>query len=112
MVWGVGSPEVRGGSGQHDPRQAAVLVEGVQGQSGGAGQRRAVLKAVRMNVGSGSRCLWRCCVVPGVRPGSVGLQLRIMHEAGGNISLAGMSQGVLHRPLQLHPPVLEPVSDL
>jgi hypothetical protein len=36
-----------------------------------------------------------------------------VQELGGHgVGLAGMGQGVLHRALQLHAPVLEPVPDL
>lgn len=110
----VGSHYLRCGRRQHDSREAAVLVERVQGQRGDAGQRGAVMQAVWVDVGgSGLDVLGCCCrVISGVGSRSVGLQLGVMHELRGDVCLAGVSQGVLHRPLQLHPPVLEPVSDL
>lgn len=108
----VGAHELGCGRGQHDPRQAVVLVKGVQGPSGDAGQRGAVQQAVWVGVGGCSRALLCCWVIPGVGPRPVGLQLGVMHQLRGDVGLAGVSQGVLHRPLQLHPPVLEPVSDL
>lgn len=114
MISRVGSHELSRGRGQHDSWEAVVLVERVQGQCGVAGQGRAVLQAVWVDVGGSSRALRcrYCWVIPRVGPRSVGLQLGIMHQLRGNVCLAGVSQGVLHRPLQLHPPVLEPVSDL
>lgn len=107
--------ELRRGGGQHDSREAAVLVERVQRQRGDAGQRRAVLQAVWVDVGGSRRalgCRYCCRVVPRVRTRPVRLQLRVMHQLRGDVRLTGVSQGVLHGPLQLHPPVLEPVSDL
>lgn len=95
MISRVGSHELSRGRGQHDSWEA-------------------VLQAVWVDVGGSSRALLcrYCWVIPRVGPRSVGLQLGIMHQLRGNVCLAGVSQGVLHRPLQLHPPVLEPVSDL
>lgn len=85
-------------------------VEGVQGQGGGAGQRAAVLQAGRRAVGGGVRhCHQRGAAVG---PGPAGLQLGVVQERRGGAGLTGVSQGVLDRALQLHPPVLEPVSDL
>ena len=110
----VGAHELSRGRGQHDPREAAVLV-GVQGPRGDTGQAGAVLQTVWMDEGGSSRGLLHCCccwVVSGVGSRPVGLQLRIMHELGGDVCLAGVSQGVLHGPLQLHASVLKPVSDL
>lgn len=113
----VGARHLSRGGGEHDSRrQAAVLVVRVQGQAGDTGQRGAVLQAVWMDVRSRRLHFW-CChrcggVIPGVGPRSVGPQLRVVHELRGNAGLAGMSQSILHCPLQLHPPVLEPVSDL
>lgn len=83
---------------------------------GHAGQRGAVLQAVRVDVGDWRRDLRRrrrgSGVVPGVGSRPVALQLGVVHQLRGDAGLAGVSQSVLHRPLQLHPPVLEPVSDL
>lgn len=83
---------------------------------GDAGQRGAVLQAVWVDVGDGRRDLRRrhrgSGVVPGVGSRPVALQLGVVHQLRGDAGLAGVGQSVLHRPLQLHPPVLEPVSDL
>lgn len=107
VILGVSRVGGGGGGGQHDSWEAAVLVVRVQGQGG------AVLQAVGSEVGGSRRALLCCRVVPGgVGLQPVGLQLRVMHELRGDVGLAGVSQGVLHRPLHLHPPVLEPVSDL
>lgn len=101
----VGSHDLSSGWGQH---HAVILVKGV------GGQRGAVLQAVWMDVGGGGGggAFLGGAMVSGVGPGPVRLQLGVMHELRGHVSLAGMSQGVLHRPLQLHPTVLEPVTDL
>jgi len=94
--------------------QHTVLVEGVQG--GATGQGGAVLEA-RWGA-EGRRALVvpvvgaRTLVVPEVGARPVGLQLGEVHELGGHGGVARVSHGVLNRPLQLHPPVLEPVSDL
>lgn len=85
--------------------------------AGDAGQRGAVLQAVWVDVGDGRWDVWRrrrCSgvMIPGVGSRPVALQLRIVHQLRGDARLARVSQSVLHRPLQLHPSVLEPVSDL
>lgn len=113
-ICSVGSHEWSCGWGQHHWGEAAVLVQWVPGQCGHSGrQRRVVLQAVWMNVGGCSHrallCSW---VVSGIWWCSIGLQLRVMHKMRGHICLTSMSQGILYCPLQLHSPVLEPVSDL
>jgi len=114
--------------GQHHPcRKGRVLVVveprvygkahggGGGGGAGGSGQAVRVevadggLGFLRWGGGGGGGDGGEAGVGRGPVPGQVG----VVQEVGGNgVGLAGVGQRVLHRALQLHAPVLEPVPHL
>ena len=110
--------------GQHHPRwKGGVLVveeAGVPGQArggsggGGCGGRVAVRVEVALGDGGLDFLQRRRGGEPGVGRGPVPGEVGVVQELGRGhgVGLAGVSQGVLHRTLQLHAPVLEPVPDL
>lgn len=117
--------------GQHHPRRKGrvlVVVEprvygkahgGGGGGGGGAGGSGQAVRVEGVVVADGGLCFLRrgggggdggeAGVGRGPVPGQVG----VVQEVGGNgVGLAGVGQRVLHRALQLHAPVLEPVPHL